>query len=367
MADAIGFDKTTLGFTLPWDADWVTAVSFVGTSRRVAAGNNRGEILLWDLPEKAGSAPPKPVRKLEGHGNVISRLSAIAGGKWLISASYDHSIRIWDMQAPAQKSAEVVLNARAIADAQQRKTGQKAPPPNVARVEVQTAAQVVGFHKEWVSNFSISKDEKLILSGDDAGEAVLWNLPDRQEIRRWKVTSWVQALALSPDAKQALISERRPLVFDAGKHAGVKLWDVDKGAVFKDLSADFKGMYIAAAAYSPDGKLVAFGRGGEAPGLTGKIWIYNPADGKKLNELAPGHQDGLTNMAFHPDGQHLISCGRDTLIRIWDTSSGKIVKDLGKPRGGQSKDWICAVAIAADGKRIAGGDMAGAVQVWDLG
>jgi hypothetical protein len=46
------FDKAKPAWNLPWDADWVTAVSFVGPNR-VAAGNNLGDILIWDLPRRA--------------------------------------------------------------------------------------------------------------------------------------------------------------------------------------------------------------------------------------------------------------------------------------------------------------------------
>src|SRR5688572_19074542 len=94
------FDKAALAWTLPWDADWVTAVAFLGT-RRVAAGNNLGQVLVWDLPEKAGDPAPKPARRLDGHTNAITRLVATADGKWLYSASYDHTIRAWDMAAAA--------------------------------------------------------------------------------------------------------------------------------------------------------------------------------------------------------------------------------------------------------------------------
>ena len=53
------FDKAALAWSLPWDPTWVTAVTFVGSSRRLAAGNYFGQIFLWDLPEKPG-APVRP-------------------------------------------------------------------------------------------------------------------------------------------------------------------------------------------------------------------------------------------------------------------------------------------------------------------
>src|SRR2546428_4227749 len=54
------FDKAALAWNLPWDADWVTAVSFVGPNR-IAAGNNLGHILIWELPGGSGGAAPSPV------------------------------------------------------------------------------------------------------------------------------------------------------------------------------------------------------------------------------------------------------------------------------------------------------------------
>jgi WD40 repeat protein len=361
------FDKSTLAWTLTWDADWVTAVSFIGSTRKLAAGNNLGQVVLWDLPEKAGGDAPKPIRRLDGHSNVISRLTSTRDGKYLVSSSYDHSIRIWDMSASTKGSEDMILNARAIAYAEERKrNGAKVPAPMPAKVELQSAAHVVDLHKEWVSNFSFSADEKLVLSGDDGGEVILWNFAERKEIKRWKTKGWVYALALSPDAKQALISERKPLVFDSGRQAAINLWNVEKGEAIKDLAADFKDMYIGAAAYSLDGKVLAIGRGGEAAGMNGKVWLLNAADGKKIKELSPPHQDGVTDIVFHPDGKHVASCGRDTVIRIWSIADGKLVKELGKGRGGQFKDWICSVAFSADGKWLAGADMAGAVQVWSL-
>ena len=124
---------------------------------------------------------------------------------------------------------------------------------------------------------------------------------------------------------------------------------------------------MAAAAYSADGKWLAVCRGGEAGGLTGKVTLLDPATGKKLRETSPGHLDGATDLAFHPDGKHIFSSGRDTLVKIWRLEDGKLVRDLGQGRGGQFKDWICAISISPDGRWLAAADMAGQVQIYSLG
>jgi len=352
------FDKATLAWTLPWDIDWTTAVTFIGSTRRIAAANILGQILLWELPEKAGDAAPKPIRRLDGHTNSITKLLSTSDGRWLISSSYDHTIRFWDMQANGTGEESIALNERTRDDLKRR--GGKMPPEQIAKVSIQQAAKVIDTHKEWVMGLSISRDEQFMLSGDDAGEVILWNLPERTEIRRWKVKGWAYAITLSPDAKQALISERMPVVFDGGRHAGLQLWDATTGKSQFDLSAEFKGQHIGSAAYSPDGKMLVVGRGGEGDG---KLTIVDPKTGKKGKELTPMHQYGVTDLVSCPDGKHFASTGRDTVVRIWDLE-GKMIAELGKPRGGQFKDWLLSLSFSPDGKWLVAADMIGAVQVW---
>jgi len=363
--------KPALAWNLQWDADWTTAVVWLGPSRRVAAGNNLGEILLWELPEKPNGDLPKPVARLDGHINVISHLAASPDGKRLISSSYDHTVRVWDIPATLPNPTEpIVMNARTIEDATRRKSnGAKVPPPIEGKVAVLKPSKTLTEHNEWVVGMSATRDGKALITGDDAGAVVIWDTLAASVTKRWKLAKgWVYGVALSPDAKQACVTERLTLVFDSGRHAAVKLWDVATGAVAKDLSAEkeFKGNHMIAASYSPDGTTLAILRGGESGGLSGTPVLVDPTSGKVLKTLAPGHLDGGTGLAWHPDGVHLASCGRDTTVRVWDTVAGKLVSEVGKGRGGQFKDWISACAWSADGNWIAAADQAGAVQVWNF-
>lgn len=383
----MNFDQAKLLWSLPWDADWVSAVSFIGP-RRVAAGNHLGEILVWDLPEnpepapapppeknKSGSgekserplhAAPPPARQLLGHSNVVNRL-VCAEDRWLISASHDHTVRYWDLQAAPGASAKLTLNARTIEDALRSKSsGRKPPAPHEAEVRTQPSAKTLE-GKEWIVGLGLNQDRSTLITGDDAGQVTLYDRAAGTELKRWQVKGWAYAVALSPDRRQAFVSERYPLVFDSGRHTGAKLWDAAAGTVQHDLSKEFKNMQLAAAAYSADGSVLAVGRGGEADGTSGKVFLVDPASGKIQREFNPGHLNGLTDLCFHPDGKHLLSAGRDTVVRIWSLADGKLVKELGKPRGGQFKDWIHALSLTADGTRLAAADMAGHVHIWQLG
>src|SRR5437870_3458604 len=108
-AEKPSLDKATQVWTIPWDADWVTAVTFMGESRRLAAGNKLGQILIFDIPDKTGGPFPPPQHRLDGHTNMITALAVTPDGRWLFSASYDHTIRVWDLQAPAKSNGTATL------------------------------------------------------------------------------------------------------------------------------------------------------------------------------------------------------------------------------------------------------------------
>jgi WD40 repeat protein len=361
-AQPAAFADAKLVWTLPWDTDWVTGVSFIGNNH-VAAGNKLGDILLWNLPESLTDKAPSPGRRLAGHSNEITRMLTTPDRKTLISASNDRTIKYWDLQSEGDESGIVVLNERGRYEAESRK--KKLPAAVEVKVHVQKCSRELTAHKDWVLGLSMTADGKTLVSGDDKGTVIVWDRAAGKEIRRWSLKGWAWALAVSPDGQSALISERVPLVFDAGARSGLKIWNVQSGEIKADLGKEMKER-MSAAAYSPDAKWLAVCRGGESNGLSGKVTLLDPTTGKKLRESSTGHLDGATDLAFHPDGKHIFSAGRDTTIKIWRLEDGKHVRDLGQGRGGQFKDWICAISISPDGRWLAAADMAGAVQIWSL-
>ena len=105
---------------LSFDGDWPTSVAFLGSGQRLAAGNRTGQIFVWDLPEtppesESKDTPPDfaPARRLDGHANGIANLISTNGGMRLISSSLDRTVRIWNPDAKANGSAEVILDSKA--------------------------------------------------------------------------------------------------------------------------------------------------------------------------------------------------------------------------------------------------------------
>ena len=80
------------------------------------------------------------------------------------------------------------------------------------------------------------------------------------------------------------------------------------------------------------------------------------------DEYSPQHS-GVHSLSFSPDGKLLASGGtNDSLVKLWDVSSGKQVATL----TGDNRGSIASVVFSLDGRLLAalGGD--GRVELWDM-
>lgn len=398
------FNEAKLTRHLTFEGNWPTGVAFLDNNR-LAAGNQDGLIYIWDLSrdpveltdEQKKQSEVKdrqpnihPVRRLDGHTNGILRLFTAEGGKLLVSSSMDKTIRVWDMAAEKTGEAEAVL------DHDQRRRKIKRDKSNEAEilaqpgitVETQTAKDVLEGHGDWVYGCALSADGKRLVTGDYGGQVIVWDFPDRKEIRRWKGhrMDGVVSTAVNPDGTKCFVAEH---LFSRGDFdrppAQAKIFALDSGELIHDLIAikfpDVKekdrvnsygyaekwgkwvGRGFVCATFSPDGKLLAVGQGGEIGDA--HVHLIDVETGKEVRSVTK-HQYGICDAFFTVDGKHLITTGRDTTAKIINVEDGKEIATLGKPRGGQFQDWFYSAAISPDQTRIAATDAAGIVQVWEI-
>jgi WD40 repeat protein len=380
--------KSTLHCELQFEGSWPTSVAFLGPGRRLASGNRDGVILVWDLPEQPTKDFVPPVRKLEGHTNTVNRLVATDDGKTLVSVSHDRSVRLWDPTTAPAGSTEIIVDAEQRArEAKRTRKNEVLSKPGV-KVATQPSQHVLTGHRGWVRALGLSRDQKRLITGDDTGLVQVWELASRKEIAKWTghLGNWVTSACLSPDGQTAFVGEYcHPRGSFDRPPAQVRLFDASTGKekldILKVLYPNVKvrdnsygyastwGKFVArglvASDFSPDGKLLALGQGGEQNGLC-KVHLMDAATGKLLRTIS-GHQDGVCDVLFSADGKYVLSTGRDTVVRICQAADGKEVAQLGKPRGGQSKDWLHAVTLSPDQEWVAAADIAGRVSVWKMG
>lgn len=70
---------------------------------------------------------------------------------------------------------------------------------------------------------------------------------------------------------------------------------------------------------------------------------------------------GVTSVAISPNGQLVAAGSLDTVVRIWDVSTGSLIERL---RG--HRDSVYSVAFTPDGKGLVSGSLDKTLKYWDV-
>ncbi|MBD2560947.1 ribosome assembly protein 4 [Nostoc linckia FACHB-391] len=111
---------------------------------------------------------------------------------------------------------------------------------------------------------------------------------------------------------------------------------------------------VFSVAYSPDGQHLA----SASDDKTIKIW--DVSSGQLLKTLT-GHSSVVFSVAYSPNGQHLASASWDNTIKIWDVSSGQLLKTL---TGHSSPPW--SIAYSPNGQQLASASDDKTIKIWDV-
>jgi WD40 repeat protein len=63
-----------------------------------------------------------------------------------------------------------------------------------------------------------------------------------------------------------------------------------------------------------------------AAGSEGNMVIVDTA-ARSIVQRLQGHSDDVKSVAVSADGAHIVSCGTDGTVRVWDAPSGKTMSE----------------------------------------
>jgi WD40 repeat protein len=361
------------------------------------------------------------IRTFEGHTGEISSIAITLDGRNAVSASWDGSLRIWDLASGATlrtlKGHTGCVNAvvltpdgmRAVSGCTAGElrvwdlgTGQivrnlRAPPTQEITGKRAAALSNVSDDKEGVEALAITFDGMRAVSGHSGGMINLWDLQSGRKLRTMSLQSGkVTAVVISPDD--------RSIIAGAGGTLGI--WELDTGrrlatlkeymlpvnsvAVTRDgrtlIAGSWEGTVdiwdlksrqqlwrfalrqepllpravtaVHAVTITQDGRRAVAGAGGSA-GDDNSIRVWDLEQGNEVCSLK-GHEYAVTALALSPDGKQLFSGSRDNRLKLWNLGNcdeRHLVAHV---------DWVAAIVITPDGQQAVSSSRDSTIAVWSL-
>ncbi len=274
---------------------WTIVLAFSKDGKMLASGSTDKTIQLWN------TTSGELLTTLTGHINSITTLAFSLDDTMLASASADGTIRFWNT-----KTGDPILS------------------------------HITG-HTKGVKAATFFKDSSTLATAAFNGMITLWDLKT-STIKRQTIghRDWLMALAFSPDGtKFASLSADSNQFFESGAAPTIRaskpdqmirLADVDTR---RELATLTHQITPNIAAFSPDGKRIAFGGNGII-----RLWYTETNTHLDISLLDPPNDSygrylfETTSLAFSPDGKKLVSGTQAGDVRMWDVETGIALADL---------------------------------------
>ena len=271
-------------------------------------------------------------KNYRGHFGAVRSLCLSKDGKFLFTASADHTIIMWNLESGTYIKTFQAFSPK-IENIALSNDGKKMAiaADQVVRIwdlESLDISQLFFGHKgdelDCIMAVKFLPGNQFLLSAGMDKSIKCWNLSDNSEqftIKRAHVGFGVKSLAVVPDGK----------TFFSGAFSDepvVKKWDFGTQQVLGEYNGSSFKAYESCI--SPEGKylLSASSINSDwlsAPYRAGMIDIWNIADGKLINSLRK-HQFEVFSVDISPDAKYMLSGSRDKTVKYWDFPSGRLIK-----------------------------------------
>ena len=289
---------------------------------------------------------------LNGHTDEVYGVDYSPSGRFVASASADHTARLWIVGMGANlygQSTELkghtapVLTVRFSPDEERLITASEDGTARIWSALGDEARLVLDGHEDVVAYAEYSP----------FGDPVVTASYDKT-VRIWDAHTGGEVLRISGHAdavRSARFNSDASRIVTASNDGTVRVWNAETGDQIRMVeSGDVPATY---ATFSSDDDRILVASADK----TARIWSE---DGSVL-ELT-GHDAPLWNAAFSMDGEFVATSAMDLSGKIWDAETGAFlagIQDLSM----FGANWV---EFSPDGKRLLVSMKGGALQLWEL-
>lgn len=342
--------------------DWVTALALSPDGKHVVSGSTDGTARVWDVVTGAEVA-----RML--HDEPVYAAAFSLDGRLVASGSDDATLRVWD----ASTGAEVVQfvhggMVNSVVFSPDGRFVASGSSDNTARVlEVASGREVSRMtHSEYVNAVAFSPDGGFVVSGGADNTARVWDAATGAEVARMlhfvslvpviggggggrEGGEGVSVVAFSPDGRYVVSGgcDQRDNVSQCVLGSAI-LWDA---LTSREIARVTHAAQVSSAAFSPDGQYLVSG------GRDGSLIVSEAPSGRELARMR--HDEAVNSIAFSPDGGYVISAGDDDTARVWEALTGAEVAHM------THDGSVRSAAFSPDGRSVVSVGFDGSIRVWE--
>lgn len=321
----------TLVQTLSGHQNWVTSVQFSLNGQSLVSGSRDGTAKLWQLDKF------KEVQTFRGHRGWVNAVAFGQSDRQILSGGEDGTVKFWRVGRRTALRSFKVHNDR-VTTVRLAPNGRSflTSGDNVAKLWTLNGKEIATLegHRDQVNTASYSPDGRTIATGSSDRTIRLWNLEGAslQTIQGHEAA--VTRISFSPAGSQLLSTS-------ADKTA--RSWQINLPARLNTG--------LSAMTTNLDGSIIAIA----APDNT--IQLQNNKDFLSLK----GHTAPITQIQISPDDTLLISSSADKTIRLWNISTGELIRTISG-----HNDRVTALSFSPDRQTFASASADRTIKIWTV-
>jgi WD40 repeat protein len=322
-------------------AEDVAACAFVSDKLLISAGTN-GIMRVWEVDAN------RSIRSQQAHRQHVVQVLVAPSGSWYATASWDKTIKIWNLQHKTKFSipegAQAITSIVSTADERLLIAAYWDGSVRLWNMDTGELFDQFQAHDSSQIGCTLTGDGKYLVTADQAGTLRAWDFSEMGVVQfHNKHAGEVYSVQYTPDNLK---------VISAGYDGRLKIWDRSERREVGFMNCHDRP--ATACAVSHDNRYWA------TASLDGTIKVWD-VEQQALDCTLSGHRHLVSGLEFYPAEGKLVSSSWDLKIRFWSVPTQQTECTF----EGHGKE-VDSIDISLDGRRMVSASWDRTVRVWNL-